>query len=90
MQYATRGNGEKAHRSLLYEGFEWPVLCARDEWVQATPENAATLDYIWVRGATPGGLSKSLAKLPFRGSRFYRASAVCFMLQQHLAAEGRG
>ena len=74
----------RCRRSLLYEGFEWPVLCARDEWVQATPENAATLDYIWVRGATPGCLSKSLAKLPFQGSRFYHACAVRFMLQQHL------
>ena len=68
----------------MYEGFEWPVLCARDEWVQATPENAATLDYIWARGATPGCLSKSLAKLPFQGSRFYHAPAVRFMRQQHL------
>ena len=74
----------RCRRSLLYEGFEWPVLCARDEWVQATPENAATLDYIWVRGATPGCLSKSLAKLPFQGSRFYHACAVRFMQQQHL------
>ena len=52
--------------------------------MQATPQNAATLDYIWVRGATPGCLSKSLAKLPFQGSRFYHASAVRFMPQQHL------
>ena len=74
----------RCRRSLLYEGCEWPVLCARDEWVQATPENAQTLDYIWVCGTTPGCLSKSLAKLPFQGSRFYHASAVKFMLQQHL------
>ena len=60
------------------------MLCARDEWVQATPQNAATLDFIWVRGATPGWFSKSLAKLPFQGSRFYHACAVRFMLQQHL------
>ena len=33
----------RCRRSLLHEGFEWPVLCARDEWVQATPQNAATL-----------------------------------------------
>ena len=63
-------------------------MCARDCWVQATPENAATLDYIWVRGATPGCLSKSLAKLPFQGSRFYHASAVRFMLTQHLIQYG--
>merc|ERR1712185_54440 len=44
----------RCRRSLLYEGFEWPILCARDEWVQATPENAKTLDYIWVRGPRPG------------------------------------
>ena len=68
----------------MYEGFEWPVLCARDEWVQATPQNAQTLDYIWVRGPRPGCLSKSLAKLPFQGSRFYHACAVRFMLRQHL------
>ena len=52
--------------------------------MQATPENTATLDYIWVRGASPACLSKSLAKLPFQGARFYHASAVRFMLQQHL------
>ena len=53
--------------------------------MQATPENAATLDYIWVRGPRPGCLSKSLAKLPFQGSRLYHGpSAVRFMLQQHL------
>ena len=39
-------------------------------WVQATPQNAQTLDYIWVRGQRPGCLSKSLAKLPFQGARF--------------------
>ena len=41
----------------MYEVFEWPILwhlCARDEWVQATPQNAQTLDYIWVRGQRPG------------------------------------
>ena len=63
---------------------EWPILCARDEFVQATPGNAKSLDYIWVRGPTRGSLSKSLAKLPFQGSRFYHASPVRFMLKQDL------
>ena len=63
-------------------------MCARDCWVQATPENAATLDYMWVRGATPGCLSKSLAKMPFQGSRFYHACAVRFMQQHHLITYG--
>ena len=60
------------------------MLCAKDEWVQATPENCATLDYVWVRGKTPACLSKSLARLPFQGARFYHACAVRFMLQRRL------
>ena len=73
-------------RSILYEGFPqcFGVLCAKDEWVLATPENCATLDYIWVRGKTPACLSKSLARLPFQGERLYHASAVRFMLRARL------
>ena len=52
--------------------------------VQATPENAATLDYSWARGPSPGCLSKSLAKLPFQGPQSYHACAVKFMLQQRI------
>ena len=59
-------------------------LCAKDEWVQRTPENAQSLDYIWVRGKTPACLSKSLARLPFQGARMYHACAVRFMLQTRL------
>ena len=43
----------RCRRSILFEGMEWPSLCAKDEFVQATPGNAKSLDDIWVRGATP-------------------------------------
>ena len=43
----------QCRRSILYEGFEWPALCARDEWVQATPADTASLNYVWVRGKPP-------------------------------------
>ena len=52
---------------MLYEGVEFPIFCARDELVKATPGNAKSLDYIWVRG--------------LQGSRFYHACAVRFMLK---------
>ena len=76
----------RCRRSILYEGFPqgFGVLCAKDGWVPCTPENAASLDYIWVRGQTPACLSKSLARLPFQGARFDHACAVRFMLQTRL------
>ena len=76
----------RCRRSILYEGFPqgFGVLCAKDEWVQCTPENCATLDFVWVRGKSPACLSKSLARLPFQGARFYHACAVRFMLQTRL------
>ena len=52
--------------------------------MQATPENCASLDFVWVRGKTPACLSKSLARLPFQGERLYHACAVRFMLQTRL------
>ena len=76
----------RCRRSILYEGFPqgFGVLGAKDEWVQCTPENCATLDFVWVRGKTPACLSKSLARLPFQGARLYHACAVRFMLQARL------
>ena len=52
--------------------------------MQCTPENCATLNFVWVRGKSPACLSKSLARLPFQGVRFYHACAVRFMLQTRL------
>ena len=76
----------RCRRSILYEGFPqgFGVLCAKDEWVQCKPENAQSLDYIWVRGKTPACLSKILARLPFQGERLYHACAVRFMLRARL------
>ena len=45
------------------------MVSAQDEFVQATPANAAELDYIWVSRPT-------LWALPFQGSRFDHVSAV--------------
>ena len=76
----------RCRRSILYEGFPqgFPVFCAKDEWVQATPANCASLDFVWVRGKTPACLSKSLARLPFQGDRLYHACAARVMLQARL------
>ncbi len=36
------------------------VACAADELVQATPENFAGLDFVWVRGADVRTAAKSV------------------------------
>ena len=59
----------------------WPLVSAQDEFVQATPENAAELGYIWVSKPTPKTKAKQLWALPFQGSRFYHVSAVELMLR---------
>ena len=57
------------------------MVSAQDEFVQATPENAADIDYIWVSRPTPKTKAKQLWALPFQGSRFYHVSAVELLLR---------
>ena len=35
---------------MKYTPWEWVSACAADELVQATPENATELDFVWVNG----------------------------------------
>ena len=55
---------------LKYGPWEWVTACAADELVQATPENVASLDFVWVRGRTYKTATKWVSMLPWQGPRF--------------------
>ena len=66
------------------EGLPWPVCCCKDFFEQADESNWHKFDYVWVSGKRPKAASRSLAVLPFQGSRFYHVSAVSMILQNKL------
>ena len=66
---------------LKYSAWEWVTACAADELVEATPENLASLDFVWIRRRTYKTATKWVSMLPWQGPRFYHQSAVGFLLQ---------
>ena len=72
---------KRCRRSLLYEGASWPLICAQDEFVEATADNYRELDFVWIHKPTPKTAAKQLWMLPFQGERFYSRCAVAFLVK---------